>query len=257
MEKKLEEAGLSKNEAKVYLTLLSMGSSTAGIIAEKSRVYRTNVYEALNRLIEKGLVSYIFKGHQKLFQAEDPNKILNILKEKEESFMKVLPQLSLNSKLSKNREKVIIYEGINGVKVILDDIIKQKIETNSFNEVVAFGISRNVPFKLGALANHYIKKRIELKLVHKYLYDDNARRRIAFLNKQPFTEAAYLPNAVNSPATTTIYGDKVAFWIWSEPVLSILIESPRMAEAFRKYFEILYSMGLKENPDIVLKEKLI
>ena len=83
MEKKLEEAGLSKNEAKVYLTLLSMGSSTAGIIAEKSRVYRTNVYEALNRLIEKGLVSYIFKGHQKLFQAEDPNKILNILKEKE------------------------------------------------------------------------------------------------------------------------------------------------------------------------------
>ena len=41
MEDILESAGLSKNESKVYLTLLRLGSSPAGIIAEKSRVYRT------------------------------------------------------------------------------------------------------------------------------------------------------------------------------------------------------------------------
>ena len=164
MEKELESAGLSKNEAKVYLTLLQLGSSSAGIIAEKSRVYRTNVYEALNRLIEKGLVSYIHKGHQKLFNAEEPSKILGILEERKQTFEKILPQLSLNSRLAKNKEKVSIFEGINGVKAILFNMLREKEETNSFDEVVAFGISKDVPLKMRSFVNQYLKKRIELKL---------------------------------------------------------------------------------------------
>lgn len=254
MEKDLEEIGFSKNESKVYLTLLDLGSSPAGLIAEKSRVYRTNVYESLKRLIEKGLVSYIYKGKQKYFQAEDPHKILEILKNKQESFKKILPLLSINNS-DKNKEKVSIFEGLNGIKAILDDIIKEKEEKNNFDEVVAFGISKDVPFILGSLANQYIKKRIELKLHQKYLYDENAQRRIAFLNKQPYTSAAYLPNTLNSPATTTIYGNKVTFWIWSDPILAILIESKRMADTYKKYFEILNALSIKENPDAVLSVK--
>ncbi|MEK6937390.1 MAG: helix-turn-helix domain-containing protein [Nanoarchaeota archaeon] len=254
MEKALEEVGFSKNESKVYLTLLNLGPSQAGAIAEKSKVYRTNVYESLQRLIEKGLVSYIFKGHQKIFQAEDPTKIMNILKEKEESFRKILPQLTLNNKLAKNKEKVTIYEGINGVKAILWDVLKDKEETNSFNEVLAFGIAKDSFWKMRTFANQYHKKRIELKLPQKHLYDENAKRRIAFLNKMSYTEAAYIPNTVNSPAVTQIYGDKVAFFIWSDPILSILIESKRMAEMYRRYFYILYSISVRENPDKVLRE---
>ena len=253
MEKELENIGLSKNEAKVYLTLLNLGSSAAGIKAEKSRVYRTNVYEALNRLIEKGLVSYIYKGHQKLFQAEDPSKLLSILKEREESFKKILPQLNINSKLAK-KDKVSIYEGPNGIKAIMSDIIKQKEETNSFDEVVTFGIPKDMVFRVKTFIKKYHQRRIELKLVQKHLYDQNAQRRIAFLNKQPFTEAAFLPNSINSPATTVVYGDRVGFFIWSDPILSILIESKKMAEMYKKYFYLLYSMSIKEDPDTILKE---
>jgi hypothetical protein len=36
--------------------------------------------------------------------------------------------------------------------------------------------------------------------------------------------------------------------------MSILIESRRMAEMYRKYFYILYSVAIKENPDKVLKD---
>ena len=75
------------------------------------------------------------------------------------------------------------------------------------------------------------------------LYDENAKERIKQLNEMPYTEAIYFPNTTSSPATTTVYGNKIMFWIWSEPVLSILIESRRMADAYRKYFEILYSIS--------------
>ena len=246
MEDILESAGLSKNESKVYLTLLRLGSSPAGIIAEKSRVYRTNTYEALNRLIEKGLVSYIYKGHQKLFNAEDPGKILDFLKEKEESFKKALPELKLNHNLAKNKDKVSIYEGENGIKAIMDDILKQKVETNSFSEVLTFGVPKDMVLRVKPFIKQYHKKRIELKLHQKHLYDENAQRRLAYLNKLPYTEAAYLPNTINSPATTVIYGERVGFFIWSNPILCILIESKRMAEMYKKYFDILYSLSVKE-----------
>ena len=80
----------------------------------------------------------------------------------------------------------------------------------------------------------------------KHIYDQNAKVRIDYLNQMPYTEAVYIPNNVNSPATTTIYGDKVAFFIWSDPILSILIESRRMAEMYKNYFNLLHSLAVKE-----------
>ncbi len=249
MEKTLEEVGFSKNESKVYLTLLGLGPSQAGTIAEKSKVYRTNVYESLQRLIEKGLVSYIFKGHQKIFQAEDPSKILDIIKEKEESFRKILPSLNLNSKLSKTREKVTIYEGINGIKAILWDALKEKEETNSFDEFLAFGVPKDTALRMRTFIKQYHKKRIALKLFQRHIYDEDAPRRIIYLNKMPLTEATYLKDSINSPATTVIYGKKVGFFIWSEPILGILIESQRMADMYKKYFWLLHSISIKSKEE--------
>src|SRR3989338_2095547 len=256
-EKALQDIGFSKNESKVYLNLLNLGPSQAGTIAEKSKVYRTNVYESLQRLIEKGLVSYIFKGHQKIFQAESPEKILGIIKEKEESFRDVLPQLTINNKLSKIKEKVSIYEGGNGVKAIMWDILKEKEETNSFDEVVTFGVPKDIVLRVRPFIKQYHRRRIKLKLLQKHLYDENAQRRIAHLNRMPYTEAAYLPNAINSPATTVVYGDKVGFFLWSDPIMGILIESKRMADMYKRYFNILYSMAVRENPNMVLKNENI
>jgi PAS domain-containing protein len=125
-------------------------------------------------------------------------------------------------------------------------MLKEKEETNSFDESVAFGIPRDAANKLRTFIKTYLKKRIELKLKQRLLYDENAKRRIEYLNKLPYTEALYFPQTINSPATTTIYGNKVMFWIWSEPILSILIESERMADAYRRYFEILYSFSKRE-----------
>ena len=64
--------GLTKNEIKIYLTLLDEGSSTAGIITEKTGIHRRNVYDSIERLIEKGIVGYIVVKGRKHFEAVDP-----------------------------------------------------------------------------------------------------------------------------------------------------------------------------------------
>ena len=82
---KLEELGLTSGESKVYEALLVLGPSTVGPVVKKSNVAYSNIYEILNRLLDKGLVSFIVKQKTKYFQAEDINRIKDylVLQEKE------------------------------------------------------------------------------------------------------------------------------------------------------------------------------
>ena len=91
----------------------------------------------------------------------------------------------------------------------------------------------------------YHKRRIGRRVVQKHIYNENAKERIAFLNAMPYTMAAYLPKEYDAPAATTVAGNKVAFYIWSEPPLGIVITSSRMAESYRNYFELLWKLTVK------------
>lgn len=233
----LIDLGFSKNEAKTYLSLIQLGPSTAGSIAAKANIHRTNVYDALDRLTEKGVVSYIFKGNKKYFQAVDPEQLMDILKERVRKFESVLPTLQLDYKLSKERNRAHIFEGIKGIKAITNDILHEE------KSVVAFGIPKDMVERIKNFVSIFHKRRIEKKIEMKHLYDADARERIDYLNTLPYTEAAFLEHEIGSPATTTIYGDKVAFYIWSDPPVSILIESKKMAEQYKKFFDLLWNIA--------------
>ena len=77
-----EELGLTPNEAKIYETLVSGGEMPVSEISIKAKVHRRNVYDALNRLLEKGLVFQIFQKGENLYRAVHPQKLLEVIKEK-------------------------------------------------------------------------------------------------------------------------------------------------------------------------------
>ena len=205
----LRDMGFSKNETRVYLTLLRIGPSTAGALAASANIHRTNAYDALERLIEKGVVTYIFKGNKKYFEAVDPNRLLELLKDHAAQFENnILPSLLLDYKLSRERNQAHIYDGITGVKAITDDILKDG------QPVYTFGVPHDVAEKMKNFVSIYHKRRVEKKMWQYHIYDANARERISYLNTVPYTKARYIPREQDSPATTTIYGDKVAFLIY-------------------------------------------
>lgn len=241
MEELLIDSGLNKNEAKVYLALLRYGGASAGLIAKESKVYRTNVYDALESLIQKGLVTYILKSKKKYFQAVEPVRIKEILSSKVERFEEVLlPKLySISVKARKDRPTTQIYEGIGGIKAITEDMLKER------KEVLTFGIPKDVSKKMENFVSIYHKRRIKLRIWQYHIYNESAKNRIEYLNSLPYTRAAYLPKEYDSPATTTIYGDKVAIFIWSENPLGILIEDKRMAKSYRNYFKLLWKLTYK------------
>src|SRR3989338_4958097 len=105
--KLLEDIGLTKSEIQVYLALLELGSSSTGKIVDKSKASSSKIYELLDKLMQKGLVSFIIKSGVKYFEAAPPDRIMDYMKEKEENIIhqknvlkEIIPQLELKRQLS-------------------------------------------------------------------------------------------------------------------------------------------------------------
>src|SRR3990167_5070088 len=127
IQNQLEKAELSPNEAKCYLTLLKFGSASANEISRKSGIHRVSVYDALRGLREKGLISQITKANKLLFEAGNPEKIIEIINEKEEQLeevKKIVPQLQLDFRMAKERQEVHSFKGLAGIKTVLWEMLK-------------------------------------------------------------------------------------------------------------------------------------
>ncbi len=65
----LEKAGLSDIETKIYLKLLEKGPKSVQELAQMLEMNRTTMYNYINPLQEKGLVTRMVKGSHTLFAA--------------------------------------------------------------------------------------------------------------------------------------------------------------------------------------------
>src|SRR3990167_10261702 len=88
-----ESLGLSPNEAKIYESLVEIGESGISAIAINAKIHRRNAYDAIHRLIDKGLVFEIFSSGENKYNAVDPDKLVELLGEKQAKLQSVLPEL--------------------------------------------------------------------------------------------------------------------------------------------------------------------
>src|SRR3989344_5781328 len=90
----LQDLGLSPNEAKLYEALVESGESSVGKLTIAAKVHRRNAYDAMQRLIEKGLCFEIFSGSGNRYNAVDPNKLKELFAEREQRLEEILPILN-------------------------------------------------------------------------------------------------------------------------------------------------------------------
>ena len=231
----LEELGMSKNEIKVYLTLLEMGSATSWEISKKIKIHRTNTYDALSRLVKKGLVAYITKDSKKLYETLDPNQLKNVLKEKELALEKVLPELVMAKKFAGEENDALILEGVHAFQKIL-------LSWLEFDEpILCYGIPKNAPDMMKNFIPHFHEARIKRGVVMKHIYNFNAMERIEYLNTLALTEAKYLPQQYYSTVSTNVCGDEVALVLWNENPVIIRIKNKQVADSYKSYFDVLWN----------------
>ncbi len=236
IEATLKEIGLSKNEAKVYFRLSELGQATPNQIADKGDIHRTNVYDAVTKLINKGLVTYCFIDGKKRYTLSDPENLMNLIREKETKVKNLMPLLSVNKQLNSD-VKVHMFEGMRGIKMITEQILAQK------DMIFAFGMARDVAEKMNAFLSLFHERRIKQKSWMFHIYNYDGTERVKFLNTIQYSQAALLGLEYESVATTTVCGKLVTNFIWTDPPMGILIDDERMAQTYRNYFKLLWRMA--------------
>ena len=246
----LEKTGLSKNEAKVYLALLDLGLTSSKNIIEKTNLHRQIVYDSLDLLTKKGLVSFVIQANRKHFKASDPkvffdyfeNKEKEINKQKQE-FKEILPKLITKRNSSKEKQETTVFSGNKGLKSLMDDMLNQKQEilTIGASDIKAEAFRYHLEFNLPKF--HIIRGK--KKIPYKILLSEDMKNRVKELNKLKHTKAKILPREFTSNSSTNIYGDKVSIIMWGSQPFGILIKSKEIANAQKRHFELLWKMAKK------------
>lgn len=245
----LEKLGLTKGEIKVYLALNQLEESTVGPIGKESKVSKSKIYDILDKLIEKGLVGYITKEGTKYFMANDPHMILDYIDKKETDLNKtkkeivtqLLPQLMLKRASVPKKRIAEIYEGLNGIKAIREELIKT---IKPKNTLLVLGAPKVANVKWEGWFLEFHKKRIERKIYMKIIYNANAKTYGKVREKMKLTEVKYLPNKLVSPNWIDIYPDAVLFVMVLSNPIAFVIRDKELANSFRSYFDIMWDNSI-------------
>lgn len=243
----LEKAGLSKNEANVYLALLNLSLTSAKPLIDKLKMHRQIVYDSISSLIEMGLVSFVVQANRKYFKASSPKQILALFDKKEEEintqkeeFRRILSELELKQ-VSKEQQEATLYYGNKGIKSLLDDMLNENKEilTIGSSDIDADAFKYHLEFNLPKFHTFRESKKINYRII----LGEEMKERASELSKLKHTEAKILPKEFTSNSSTNIYSDKISIILWGSQPFGILVRSKEIADSQRKHFELLWKLA--------------
>ncbi|MCK4590012.1 MAG: helix-turn-helix domain-containing protein [Nanoarchaeota archaeon] len=236
----LSELGLSEGEAKVYLALLKLGPSPVGVITKKTGQHRTTIYDFLDHLLEKGLVSHSTKEGVKIYKVAHPSRLMDFLKEKEDHLNQIMSELNKLYEYKKEELSIEVYGGKEGHKALLNLYLR----TKKTNHVIGFEEIKYEQLDKPMMRRFF--KQMKEKKLHEYAIVSDKTKFVYPKSIAPNTHYRYIDDKYFNPNPIMTFGDYVAIHIW-EPLTIVVIKSKQLAEGYRKYFKLLWNIA-KEKP---------
>jgi sugar-specific transcriptional regulator TrmB len=230
----LKELNLSEKEAKIYLHLLKLGQSNVTRLAHDSEINRITTYHILNSLLTKGFVTSTLRDNINNFQAIEPKRIIEILKEKQEKINAIIPELELLKKSSFKRPTVELYEGSKGISALL----YQTLTANK--EILAYG-NYSIAKKTEEYQSlNFRKKRIQKKIKLRGVIDKFDKEFTKIDEWNTLTEIRINKSLKEISTFVQIYNDKVAILTFKNELIGVVIDNKEIADMHRFFFNILW-----------------
>ena len=240
-EKSLMDLGLSLNEARIYEALVDLGEASVNTISVKTKINRSNVYDAMERLCEKGLTSELFVKSQKHYKAMHPRRLLELLKEKQEEVEAILPELAKKFEFHKEKEEGYFHRGIEAYKNYMFDILKEK---KPYYCIGAKGMWFDPRLKYFRLK--FDRERKKLKIPYSHLFDEGMPKVITEPMKFERGTYKFLPKKYCSKLTVEFFGDYTVIYtgeefgkLKEEPTVFV-IKSKDVTEGFKKIYQFMW-----------------
>lgn len=239
----LKELNFSDGQIKVYHAVLALGISTINKIQEKTGIERRNIYDILNKLIEKGVITYTVEKGKRTYQCTHPNKIKEEIKKKQEGLHRLekeIPTLTALFNVSKPNIRAEVFRGSEAIKALLNEALEYK-------ESYWIGGNSSVEkTHLKAWFGHWMQRRVEKKHMMYDLVDygtflEGLPAHDIKKHKKEYYKYCQLPKELNSPMVIIIFGNKVAQVLYKkEQSFAFVLESQEIKESFMKYFHYFW-----------------
>jgi len=242
----LKNIGLNEKEAKVYVSLLQTGKSTAYSVAKHANLKKPTTYVVLEDLIDRGVVFKVPRAKIMQFVAIPPGDLFSIAKSKLENAEKdALPELKALNRGKEYKVRVSCYEGMSGVREMYNKFHKE-VKTAPRNARSYVGFYAHMKDAPKELLNYFEELRGE------FCRDDIQRRGITvydsstvqflrkeFQKKQGVELKAIVPAKYNSNISIEIFRNKT--YIFSHKHLqSTVIDNPDVAKVMKQIFELIW-----------------
>jgi len=122
--KKLQDIGLKKQEAEVYLACLKLGMAKVSEIAREVDIPRTSIYVYLEDLLGKGYLKKSKKQGIEYFIPIEPRFILEDKKEKIKNFSETVPQLEKILGFPIKKPKIEYFDTKQGLFKLYEAMLK-------------------------------------------------------------------------------------------------------------------------------------
>ena len=235
--------GFNRNEAIVYLSLIRFRKADARQIIQDTKFHKNIVYDNLEKLIDKGLVSFIIEGGRKVFfmlksktissyfeeQKEEINEKIKLAKEIEERIIKSTKNIS-------EKQEAEIYRGIKAVKSFYN-------ETLQSGDYFVFGAPQESIDIMGIdfWKNYNLKK--TQKNIKSYMIFNPSIKDFGEKISNKNTKVRYFNNNFEPKTEIHIQGDIVAIIVWIKEPLIFKIKNKTVSESYRKYFDFLWDLA--------------
>jgi len=247
----LKSVGLGKSEIDVYLDLLRSRMSTATEISKRTQQHRSNVYDALERLEQRGFITEVIESNKRFFEAKNPSTIMNYLNQKQSEIKDIIPLLEQITNKGVDSESTRISYGLTRVREIMYNVL----ELN--DEIMIWGASRNMEKIIGeAFLKEIEKERVRKKISARVLFTEEFRELREISKKSRLRARHY--NEGESNVVTIICKDTVFMILLNKQISITEIKNEAMAEWWKQQYEIIWKnsdMSTIWNEEVIQKLK--
>ena len=245
----LQEAGLTPHQAALYETLVRRGPLPASKATLHAAVPRTLGYAVLKQLEDMGIVSKTdLPGKVAHFSAAHPN----LLQERIEASAKsaeraatalksILPDLSSAYNLATGRPGIRFYEGLEGIRAVLEDTLTAKETIYSYADL------EMIEKHISEINREYVNKRDKLGIKKKGLLLDTQENRFLLEGYHTKVTDVKLIKASAAPFKTVmqIYDGKISYFtLGVEQLVGVVITDPHIYEMHKALFEAAWNSPL-------------
>jgi sugar-specific transcriptional regulator TrmB len=238
---KLKDAGLEEKEAAVYAAILELGEATIAKISQKSGIKRSTVYDALDNLKKKGLISQTIRGKRPIFLAENPKKLIDVLDEKKRQLEETMPEILSLMNLLDKKPRIRYFEGLAGIKEVFEDTLR-----HADQEILTWFPYPYINLGEDYFWKHYIPERLKKKIWARAIVPDTEENRkfSEDLKEKALTKTRFVKDNAFSgfDLEIKIYGKAKLGIISYKEDLGIIIESEKIYAGLKAIFEGMWNM---------------